>query len=40
MQINYLPAVGVVEIEVYPGNAVRKAALSSQTLFYQTLHAR
>ncbi len=43
MQINSLPAggaVGVVESDVSPGNAVHKAELCSQTLLYQTLYAR
>ncbi len=43
MQINSLPAGGAVvvgEIEVSPGNTVHKAELRSQTLLYQTLHAR
>ncbi len=43
MQINSLPAggtVGVVEILVSLVTAVHKAALSSQTLLYQILHAR
>ncbi len=40
---NSLPAGGTVgagEIEVSPGNTVHKAELRSQTLLYQTLHAR
>ncbi len=42
MQINYLPeggAVGAGE-RGFPGNAVYKAELCSQTLLYQTLYAR
>ncbi len=43
MQISSLPAGGAfraAEIEVSPVTAVHKAALSSQTLLYQALHAR
>ncbi len=43
MQINSLPAGGAFRAQRdrgFPGNAVHKAALRSQTLLYQTLHAR
>ncbi len=43
MQIHSLPAggaFGVAEIEVSPVTAVHKAALCSQTLLYQALHAK
>ncbi len=43
MQIHSLPAGGaveVVEIELSLATAVHKAALRSQTVLYQTLHAR
>ncbi len=43
MQIHSLPAGGAFRARRnsgFPGNAVHKLALSSQTLLYQTLHAR
>ncbi len=44
MQINSLPAGGAVEAgelqQVFPGNALHKTELWTQTLLYQTLNAR
>ncbi len=42
MQINYLPEEGTVGVGAwgFPGNAVHKTELHSQTLLYQTLYAR